>query len=96
MNNKVFVAVLSTFFVCFFSPLAIPEQNNTVDDVWHVLHKEGVAQAKTDHGVTPTLGIFTSTFQCSISFFQLAHGPGILQLFGCRRSAFGCRMKPIG
>lgn len=48
MNNKAFVAVLLTFFSCVFSPLAISEQNKTVDNVWHVLHIEGVTQAKTD------------------------------------------------
>ena len=48
MNNKTLVAVLLTFYACFFSPFALSEQNNTVDNVWHVVHIEGVTQAKTD------------------------------------------------
>ena len=48
MNNKTFVAGLLAFYACFFSPFAISEQNNMVDNVWHVVHIEGVTQAKTD------------------------------------------------
>lgn len=48
MNNKTFVAVLLTFYTCFFSPFVISEQSNTVDNVWHILHIEGVTQARTD------------------------------------------------
>lgn len=48
MDNKTLVAIFLTLSTCFFSPFAISGQNDTIDNVWHVLHTEGVTQTKTD------------------------------------------------
>lgn len=49
MDNKTLVAFSLTLFACFFSTFAVAEQQDTVDNVWHVLHIEGVTQAKKDN-----------------------------------------------